>query len=100
MADDAVFISPGQVPFGWERFSANFLAAHQQFSIRCISEQEEVVVVGEVAYTHSRDELSASPRTGREAAQLVGHRITVYRQQPGGRWLLVRDTHTLSPVEK
>ena len=27
-------------------------------------------------------------------------RITIYRKQPGGRWLLARDAHTLSPVEK
>ena len=34
----------------------------------------------------------------REATQLAGHRITVYRKQPDGRWLLARDAHTLSPV--
>jgi ketosteroid isomerase-like protein len=32
--------------------------------------------------------------------QLAGHRITVYRKQPDGRWLLARDAHTLSPVAK
>jgi ketosteroid isomerase-like protein len=30
--------------------------------------------------------------------QLAGHRLTVYRKQPDGRWLLARDAHTLSPV--
>ena len=35
-----------------------------------------------------------------EATRLAGHRITVYRKQPDGRWLLARDAHTLSPVEK
>ncbi|MEW6682450.1 MAG: SgcJ/EcaC family oxidoreductase [Nitrospirota bacterium] len=100
MADDVVFLNPGQAPFGREGFFANFPAAHQQFSIRCISELEEVVVVGEVAYTRSRDELSVTPRAGGEATRLAGHRITVYREQPDGRWLLARDAHTLSPVEK
>lgn len=99
MADDAVFVNPGHAPFGRDGFSANFSAAHQQVRIRCSSELEEVVVVGDVAYTRSRDELSVSPRAGGEAARLSGYRLTVYRKQPDGRWLLARDAHTLSPVE-
>ena len=100
MADDVVFLNPGQSPFARDGFSANFSAAHQQVRIRCISELEEVVVVGEVAYTRSRDALSVVPRAGGEETQLAGHRITVYRKQPDGCWLLARDAHTLSPVAK
>src|SRR5664279_6470174 len=100
MVDDAVFLNPGQPPFGRDEFSANFSAAHQQIQIRCNSELEEVVVVGEVAYTRSRDTLSVTRGAGGNATQLAGHRITVYRKQPDGRWLLARDAHTLSPVEE
>jgi uncharacterized protein (TIGR02246 family) len=100
MADDVVFLNPGQSPLGRDGFSANFSAAHQRVRIRCISDLEEVVVVGEVAYTRSRDALSVVPRAGGEETQLAGHRITVYRKQPDGCWLLARDAHTLSPVEK
>src|SRR3982074_3136643 len=71
MADDVVFLNPGQAPFGRNGFSANFAAAHQQVRIRCISELEEVVVVGEVAYTRSRDALSVAPRADGEATQLA-----------------------------
>ena len=99
MTDDVVFLTPGQAPFGRDGFSANFSAAHQQLQIRCGSELEEVVVIGEVAYTRSRDALSATPRAAGEATQLAGHRLTVYRKQPDGRWLLARDAHTLSPME-
>ena len=100
MADDVVFLNPGHSPFGRDGFSAHFSAAHQQVQIRCTSELEEVVVVGEVAYTRSRDALSVTPRAGGEATQRAGHRITIYRKQPDGRWLLARDAHTLSPVEE
>src|SRR5512147_1407497 len=100
MTDDVVFINPGKPPFRREEFSANFLAVQRQVGVRCVSELEEVVVVGEVAYTRSRDALSVTPRAGGEATQLAGYRITVYRQQTDGRWLLARDAHTLSPVEK
>ena len=98
MTDDVVFLNPGREPFGRDGFPARFSAAHQQSRIRCISELEDVVVVGEVAYTLCRDSLSVTPRAGGEAAELAGHRITIYRKQPDGRWLLARDANTLSPV--
>jgi len=97
MADDIVFLNPGRAPFGRDGFSAVFSAAHKQARIRCSSELEEVVVVGEVAYTRSRDSLSVTPIAGGEATQLAGHRITVWRKQPDGRWLLARDANVLSP---
>jgi uncharacterized protein (TIGR02246 family) len=122
MADDCLFLSPGQATIGRDGFSAAFSAAHGQARIHCVSELQDIVVVGEVAYTVSRDWLSVTPRaggetgreaggetgreaggeTGREAGgeamELAGHRITVYRKQPDGRWLLARDAHTLSPA--
>ena len=98
MADDVVFLNPGQVPFGRDGFSPGFSAAHQQARINCISELEDVVVVGEVAYTLCRDSVSLSPHSGGEAMQFAGHRLTVYRKQLDGRWLLARDAHTVSPV--
>jgi uncharacterized protein (TIGR02246 family) len=100
MANDVVFINPGQAPFGRDGFSANFTAAHEELRIHCSSELEEVVVVGEVAYARSRDTLSVTPRAGGAATALAGHRLTVYRKQPDGRWLLARDAHTLSPAGK
>jgi uncharacterized protein (TIGR02246 family) len=98
MTDDVVFLNPGQAPSGREDFPASFSAAHKQFQIRCISELQEVVVIDEIAYTLCLDSLSMTPRAGGETTELTGHRITIYRKQPDGRWLLARDAHTLSPV--
>jgi uncharacterized protein (TIGR02246 family) len=100
MTDDVVFLNPGRAPIGRDGFPTAFSGAHQQAHIRCISELEEVVVVGEVAYTRSRDSLSLIPRADGDAMQLAGHRITIYRKESDGRWLLARDAHTLSPVDK
>jgi uncharacterized protein (TIGR02246 family) len=100
MTDDAVFLNPGQAPFGKDGFSPNFSGAVERFRFKCSSDLEEVVVAGEVAYTRSRDTLSLSPRSGGEVTLLAGYRLSVYRQQPDGRWLLARDAHTLSPVEQ
>src|SRR5438874_176212 len=76
MADDVVFLGPGQAPFGRDGFSPGFSAAHEQARIHWIRALEDVVVVGEVAYTLSRDSLSVTPREGGDAMQLAGHRIT------------------------
>lgn len=100
ITDDVVLINPEGAPIGREGFCAKFSAAHQQLWIDCRSELEEVVVAGDVAYTRCRDALSVTPRTGGETTRLAGYRMTVYRRQPDGRWLLARDAHTLSPVEK
>jgi uncharacterized protein (TIGR02246 family) len=98
MTDDVVFLNPGRSAFGRDGFCANFSAAHQQLRICCVSELMDVVVVGEVAYTLSRDSLSVSPRGGGEESQLAGDRMTIYRKQPDGRWLLARDANVLSSV--
>jgi uncharacterized protein (TIGR02246 family) len=99
ITDDCALLGPGEAPIGREGFVAKFSAAMQQAHIRCISDLEEVVVVGDVAYTRSSDSLSVTPRAGGELTQLAGHRLTIYRKQPDGRWLLARNAHTLSPVE-
>src|ERR1700690_4302943 len=98
MADDVVFLDPGQAPCGRDGFPLGFSAAHQQSRIRCISELQEVVIVGAIAYTLCRDSLSVTPRAGGEATELAGHRITIYRKQPDGGWLVACDANTLAPV--
>ncbi len=100
MADDVLFLNPGQAPFGRDGFPAGFSAAHQRARINCVSELENIVVVGEVAYALSRDSLSVTARSSGEVTRLAGHRIAIYRKQPDGRWLLARDAHTLSPAAK
>ena len=98
MTDDVVFLNPGRPPFGRDGFPAGFSAAHQQSRILCVSELAEVVIVGEVAYTICQDSLSVTPRAGGATLELGGHRITIFRKQPDGRWLLARDANTLTPV--
>jgi uncharacterized protein (TIGR02246 family) len=96
MAGDAQFLSPGREPAGREAFAAGFSAAHEQSQLRCVSELQDVVIAGDVAYTVCRDSLGVKPRAGGNALELAGHRMSIYRRQPDGRWLLARDAHTLS----
>jgi uncharacterized protein (TIGR02246 family) len=98
MTDDVVFLNPGRAPLTRKEFPDAFSIAHQQSRIRCVSEWQEVVVTDDIAYTLCRDSLSVRPRMGGGATTLTGHRLTIYRRQPDGRWLLARDAHTLTPV--
>jgi uncharacterized protein (TIGR02246 family) len=95
MTDDAVFLAPGREPFGRDGFAAGFRDGHAQFRLRCVSELEEIAVVGDVGYAIARDSLSLESRAGGDAAKLAGHRMTIYRKARDGRWRLARDAHTL-----
>src|SRR5262245_24597777 len=100
MADDVVFLNPGKAPFGRDGFSPPLLGSpptgadplHQRVGRRRGCRRGRLhalpgLVIGDAAYR-------------RNARQHAGHRITVYRKQPDGRWLLARDAHTLSTVAK
>src|SRR3954468_4408392 len=100
MADDVVFLNLGEEGLGRDGFSTKFSAAQQQVRIYCVSELMDVAVVGEVAYTLSRDSLSVSPHGGGEEIRVPGDRMTIYRKQPDVRWLLASDANVLSPVAK
>lgn len=98
MTQDAVFLNPGREPVGRDAFPEGFSGAHERAGIHCVSELQDVVVAADVAYTLSRDSLRMAPHAGGSALELAGDRLTVYRRQPDGRWLLARDAHTLTPV--
>jgi len=98
MTDDVRFLNPGRAPFGRDGFRGVFTAAHQQFQIQCVSELEEIDIVEDIAYTLCRDTLSVTSRAHGETSELAGHRMTIYRKQPDGRWLLARDANTLTSV--
>src|SRR5262245_24597778 len=69
-------------------FPPRFSAAHQQARIHCISELEDVVVVGEVAYTLCRDSLSVTPPTGgtQGSTPVIVSRYTASNPTAAGSW--------------
>ena len=95
MAEDVVFLNPGEAAFGKDRFCEGFRAGHEKFELVCRSEPHEVVVVGDLAYSVSEDSLELTSREDGANRQLSGDRLTIYRKQKDGRWLLARDEHTL-----
>ena len=98
MAEDVVFLAPGQPPFGRDAFATEFSAGLQQHKISCGGELEEVIVVGDAAYTRGRLAVSVTPISGGAVMRLAGYTLSVFRRQPNGHWVLARDANLLSPL--
>ena len=98
MADDCIFIVPGQPPFGKEAFAA---AAGSQDAASMDIDGESVVleitVTGDWAFMLSH--LTVKVKT-EESPEMVraGHTLTVLTKRDG-RWLLYRDANLLVPKQ-
>jgi uncharacterized protein (TIGR02246 family) len=94
MADDAVFMVPGQEPFGKAAFAA---AAKGQkgMSFDGTSEIRELRVLGDWAYMRNFIKLTITP-SGGKPMQRRGWTLTILRKEDG-RWLLARDANLMMP---
>lgn len=97
--DDLVLLNPDGPPIGREGFAAKFSGAYEQLDFRCTSELDEIIVNGDLACVRCHDALVMTPRAGGATMRFAGHRMSVYRRQNDGRWLLSRDIHNLGPVK-
>ncbi len=95
MADDIVFLTPGQPPFGKEEFAVGF-EKMKQINIDGSAVMEEVVIFGDHAYARSKMEISITPPNG-ETKHLAGYTLAVYRKLADGRWVLARDANMVAP---
>lgn len=94
MADDAIFMVPGQPPFGKAEFAAN---SRQLKDVRMEgkSNVEEVVVSGDWAWCRTHLTVTATPKDG-PAARRSGYTLTIFRKKPDGAWVLARDANLLT----
>ena len=91
MADDVVFLNPGRAPFGRDGFAPGFSAAHQQARIVCVSDLEEVVISGDLAYQRGTFTVAATPKSGGATNRISGNFLRIYRRQPDGSWSMTID---------
>jgi len=94
MADDVVFLAPGQEPFGKD----GFLAASRgmkDLRIEGTSEIEELNILGEWAYLRNRLTMTVLTEGGEPMLRRSGHTLSILRNEPDGRWVLARDANLL-----
>lgn len=94
MADDVIFMVPGQKPFGREAFAA---ASETMKNVRIDgrSEIQELQVLGDWAYLRNYIEMTMT-RNGTPPVQRSGYTLTILRKQVDGRWLLARDANLVT----
>jgi uncharacterized protein (TIGR02246 family) len=97
MAEDVVFLMPGQPPM---RAKSAFAAAQsglQQVRIESSSEIQEVKVLGEWAYLWTRLAIVVTPWNGGAAVKRAGNTLSILQKQAGA-WVIVRDANMLAAV--
>ena len=95
MADDVVFMVPGQEPFGKDAFAASSAKmSGVEFDGR--HEIQELQVLGDLAYLRNHIDLTVTPPGG-PSSRRAGYTLTIFRRLADGRWVLSRDANLLTP---
>lgn len=94
MADDAVFLTPGQQPMRRDDFAAGFSAAVEHMRIDARSEVVEIRVAGDWAYCWNYLDVQVTPRVAGAPSRRCGHTLTIFRRHEGD-WLIARDANLL-----
>jgi uncharacterized protein (TIGR02246 family) len=97
MADDVVFLVPGQPPMRGKAAFAAGQAALRQVDIDATSKIEEIKVLGEWAYLWTSLSLVITPRNGGAPIKRAGNTLSILHKQ-GGAWVIVRDANMLAVV--
>jgi uncharacterized protein (TIGR02246 family) len=97
MAEDAVFLAPERPPMrgrqAFERALRDLLDTH---TIESKGEVREVVTSGDLAYAWTDLTVTITALEGTQPVERSGPTLSIFRQQPDGRWLLVRDANMLA----
>jgi uncharacterized protein (TIGR02246 family) len=100
MADDVVFLRPGEPPMHKEDFAR---AAHQQqegehpMKIEGSSEIQELRIFASWAYMWTRINVVITSPDKRTSSKRSGDTLSILHKQ-NGKWLLARDANLLVPV--
>ena len=91
MADDMVFLTPGQAPFGKREFADGFRQSAGMARVSVRADVQEIRVSGDLAYAWLKLAVRVTPDGG-EAIESGGYTIGIYRRE-AGRWVLARDAN-------
>jgi len=96
LADDMVFIVPGQPPFGKKEFKAAWDGPMKGAKVAANADVEEVLISGDFACTRTRLAVGITTPDG-TTSHAKGYTMTLFRKQSNGRWLFARDANLLTP---
>lgn len=93
MADDVVFLTVGQEPFGKEAF-ASATRGIQDMRVEGTAQVEEVEVLGDRAWSRTHLTVTMTPPGG-EPKRRSGHALSIFRKKADGAWVLARDANLM-----
>ena len=98
MAEDAVFLTPGQPPMrGREAFAAGLKQALQTFRLAATSDIQEIRILGDWAYCWNYLVVTITPIDGQTSpTRRSGNVLTIFRKHADGGWVLYRDANLLA----
>lgn len=94
MDDDAIFMVPGQEPFGKEAFAAAS-EGMKDLQMAGTHEIRELRVLRDWAYVRCYIEMTITPPGGKPVRR-SGYTLSILRKGPDGRWVLSRDANLLA----
>jgi len=95
MADDVIFMVPGQEPFGKEEFAARNQKM-KDVKLAATSDIKEIKVLGDWAWMRNFLKVTFTPPGG-SATVHSGYVLTILRKNPNGSWVIARDANLLTP---
>ena len=95
MADDVIFMVPGQKPFGKAEFAA-MSAGMKNVAFAGKSVIQEIRVLGDWAYLRNYLEVTMTPPGGAQPVRRSGSTLSILRKEADGRWRLTRDANLLA----
>jgi len=98
MAEDVVFLVPGQAPMVGKAAYAAATRAQKGATIDGRSQIQEVVVLGEWAWLRQQLTVVITPAGGGSTTVRAGHTLSILRKEQG-RWVLSRDANLLARVD-
>src|SRR5204863_485931 len=97
MAEDAVFLGAGRPPMrGRAAFERGLATLLESQTIASTGDVREVATNGNLAYAWTDLTVITTAREGGAQAKRSGPTLSIFRKQPDGRWLLVRDANMLA----
>jgi uncharacterized protein (TIGR02246 family) len=94
MADDVIFMVPGQKPFGKTEFAA-MSEGMKNAAFEGKSDIQELRVLGDWAYLRNYLEVTVTP-PGAKPVRRSGYTLTILHKEADGRWRLTRDANLLA----
>jgi uncharacterized protein (TIGR02246 family) len=100
LADDVLFITPGNEPFGKQEFAAaNPSGSMNDMKMEADIDIKEISIAGPWAWMRSFLRVTFT-QAGGDPTKLSGHILTVLQKNPDGQWVIKRDANFVAPNVK